>query len=108
MTTFELQPTDHVVTFAYWLTGPDGPEFGPEQMIVITDCFTDYQAEQKFWQLCGEDHEGVCMFDCYQAEETPEKYMFRLEKDAITEHLFGTTQFGQTDVALLQKYSDHG
>lgn len=110
MTTFELQPTDYAVTFAYWIKNADNDDFdfGPEQMIIITDCFTEHQATDKFWELCGQDHEGVCMFDCYQAEETPDRYVSRLEKEAIVEHLFGTTQFGQTDAAIKLKYSDHG
>ena len=115
--TFELQPTDYAVTFAYYIKGEDilldgkkvgsDYDFGPEQMIIITDCYTESQATDKFWELCGQDHEGVCMFDCYQAEETPERYVSRLEKEAIVEHLFGTTQFGQTDLAKELKYSDH-
>ena len=105
--TYELQPTDYTITFAYWVKKQDGVDFGPQQTITITDCFTEKQATDKFWEICGQDYEGVCMFDCYQAEETTGQYVSRLEKDAIVEHLFGTTQFGQTDLAIESKYGDY-
>jgi len=107
MTTFDLQPTDYTIRFAYYIKNADGDyDFGPEQTITITDCFFDYQAEQKFWELCGQDYEGVCVFDTYEEDWTTKREVLKMEKDAIIDHLFGTTQFGETDVAIALKYSD--
>ena len=108
MTTFELEPTDFTIRFAYYIKNADGDyDFGPEQTITITDCFFDYQAEQKFWELTGNDYANICLFDTEEADWTTEREVLKMEKDAIVEHLFGTTQFGQTDAAIALKYYDH-
>ena len=106
MTTFDLQPTDWKITFAYYTTTKDGSGIGPTQTIIITDCYFDYQAKEKFWELCGQGYEGVCLFDIEEADWTTEHEVQKMEENAITEHLFGTTEFGQTDLAIAMKYSD--
>jgi hypothetical protein len=106
MSTFELQPTDFKITFAYYTTTKDGSGIGPTQTIIITDCFFDHQAEEKFWQLCGQGYEGVCLFDTEEVEWSTHKEVLKMEQDAIVEHLFGTTEFGETDLAIAVKYSD--
>ena len=107
--TFDNYAKDYQITFAYYIKNADNDDydFGPTHTIIINDCFTEHQAEEKFWQLCGQGYEGVCLFDTEEVYST-EAEVLMMEKQAIAEHLFGTTQFGQTDLAIATKYSDHG
>jgi len=108
MTTFELQPTDWTITFAYYTKDANGDfDLGPTQTITISDCYFENQAVDKFFELNGQNYDAVCLIDCYEAEETIRDYVVKMEQNAITEHLFGTTEFGQTDVAIALKYYDH-
>jgi hypothetical protein len=108
MTTFELQPTDWTVTFAYYIKDANGDfDLGPTQAITISDCYFETQAVDKFFELTGQNYDAVCVIDCYEQEWTTEREVLKMERDAIVEHLFGTTQFGQTDVAIATKYYDN-
>ena len=104
--TFDLMTTDFLITFAYYIKAGDGFEFGPKKQIVIHDCYFDHQAEEKFWELFGQDYDGVCLFDTEEIDLTTYAEVKRMEEAAIIEHLFDTTQFGQTDQAIALKYSD--
>lgn len=106
MSTFELQTADFKITFAYYIKTADGYDCGPTQTITISDCYFDHQAEEKFWELCGQDYESVCLIDTEEVEWSTEREVLKMERDAIVEHLFGTTEFGQTDAAIAQKYYD--
>lgn len=61
--TFDTYAADYLITFAHYTTTKDGSGIGPTKTITIHDCFTDTQAEEKFWELCGQCYEGVCVFD---------------------------------------------
>jgi len=106
MSTFELQPTDFTVTFAYYIKNNEELDLGPTQSITISDCFFEHQAIDKFFKLNGQDYDAVCVIDCFEAEWSTHKEVLKMEQDAIVEHLFGTTEFGQTDAAIAQKYYD--
>lgn len=103
--TFNTYAKDYLITFAYYTTTKDGSGIGPTNTITIQDCYTEEQAEQKFWELCGQGYEGVCLFDTEEVYSTDAEVR-RMEEHAVIEHLFDTLDFGQTDVAFAQRYSD--
>lgn len=107
--TFDTYAKEYLITFAYYIQ-IEGDQYskvrvGNKKKIIINDCFTEDQAERKFWDLYGCDYDGVCLFDTEEVYSTDAEVR-RMENNAVIEHLFDTTQFGQTDVAFDQKYSD--
>jgi hypothetical protein len=105
--TYDLYTKDFVISFAYYIKTADGYDFGETKQMIIEDCYFDYQAEEKFFELTGEDYEGICVMDIHEVDLTTEDEIRFMEKTAMLEHLFGTTDFGQTDHALELKYSDY-
>lgn len=105
--TYDLYTTDFIISFALYNKVGEDWEIGDKKQIIIEDCYFEEQAEQKFWELTGFDYDGICLMDIEELELTTHKDLLLLEKSAMLEHLFGTTDFGQTDHAIKLKYSDY-
>ena len=93
---FDFITTDWIITFAYY-TKTTGDKYskvslGPEQQIVIEDCYFDSQAEEKFWTLTGNDYDNIWLIDTEEAEITIKDRTIEMqvvENDMTTPPLIG-------------------
>lgn len=75
---------------------------GISNTLTIKNCYSERHAMDKFSNLYR--NEDIIIEDCYAQELTTRDELILMEREALTEHLFGTTDIGLTDDFIYDKY----